>query len=36
MRYMGWDEEQLHSARTGTIAEIAAIMREQAEELEDA
>jgi hypothetical protein len=35
MKFMGWDEEQLNRAHSSTVAEIAAIMREQAGEDEE-
>jgi hypothetical protein len=35
MKWMGWDEAQLHGARSGTIAEIVELMRE-AHEANDA
>src|SRR5574343_1183169 len=35
MKWMGWDESQLHSARSSTIAEIAALMREGQQEDDD-
>lgn len=36
MKWMGWDEGQLHAAHTSTIAEIVALMQEAAEEAADA